>query len=572
MFARFGFVLLTALALVGSYTSARAADPEEGFVWMFDGKNLTGWDGDPKFWSVGDGGEIIGRTTKENPTKGNTFLIYRKGEVADFEFRCEFKIEGGNSGIQYRSEEVAKWVIKGYQADFDAAGGWTGSLYEEKGRGVLAKRGNKVLVPAGGKPENKETIAEEKAVVESVKKADWSSYTIIAEGNHLIQKVNGITTVDLTDEDDKAGKKQGLLALQLHAGPPMIVQFRNLRIRHIKPADPAKAAKPFEAAPAKKDGASIAPQQTIRFASARLAPAEAAAAAKAESKKIVFVAGKPSHGYGAHEHNAGCILLAKELEKAMPGYKTVVYRNGWPTEAGAFDGADAIIMYCDGGGGHMVNAHLEEVDALAKKGVGIVCIHYGVEVPADPAGKKFLDWIGGYFEANWSVNPHWTPTFDKFPEHPITRGVKPFTINDEWYYHMRFRPEMKGVTPILSALPGQDTLVRKDGPHSGNPDVRKAIANKEIQHVAWASEGAGGQRGFGFTGGHDHWNWGCPDFLKVVLNAIVWTAHGEVPATGVQAPAVSMADLEANQDYPVPKNFNRDAQVKKINAAGGKVE
>lgn len=568
MFVRLSLLLLTAISFAGfTAAPARAADLEEGFEWLFDGKTLNGWDGDPKFWSVRDGGVITGETTKENPTKGNTFLIYRKEEVADFEFRCDFKIVGGNSGIQYRSEEVAKWVIKGYQADFDAAGGWTGSLYEEKGRGVLAKRGNKVVIPNGGKPENKEKIAEEQAVVDSVKKAEWSQYTILVEGNHIIQKVNGITTVDLTDEDAEKGKKQGLLALQLHAGPPMVVEFRNVRIRHIKKADPAKAAKPFEAAPAKKDGASLNRVPT-RFASARLAAAEGAK----DGKKIVFVAGKPSHGYGAHEHNAGCILLAKELEKALPNYKTVVYRNGWPTEAGAFDGADAIIMYCDGGNGHMVNAHLDEVDALAKKGVGIVCIHYGVEVPAEPAGKKFLDWIGGYFEANWSVNPHWTPKFDKLPEHAITRGVKPFSINDEWYYHMRFRPEMKGVTPILSALPGLDTLSRPDGAHSGNPHVRKAVAAGEIQHVAWASENRSGQRGFGFTGGHDHWNWGAPDFLKLVLNAIVWTAHGEVPANGVEAPTVTFADLEANQDYPVSKGFNREAQVKKINAAGGKVE
>ncbi|MCE9606554.1 MAG: DUF1080 domain-containing protein [Planctomycetia bacterium] len=542
MFARLGLLLITALTLAASAATVRAADPEEGFIWMFDGKSLEGWDGDPKFWSVGDGGAITGRTTAENPTKGNTFLIYRKAEVADFEFRCEFKIIGGNSGIQYRSEEVAKWVIKGYQADFDAGGGWTGSLYEEKGRGILAKRGNKVLVPAGGKPENKESIVTEKEVVDSVKKEDWNSYTILAEGNHLIQKVNGITTVDLVDEDDKAGKKSGLLALQLHAGPPMTVEFRNIRIRHIKSAKP------------------------VEKVSKRLAPPAG------EGKKIVFVAGKPSHGYGAHEHNAGCILLAKELEKALPNYKTVVYRNGWPTEAGAFDGANAIIMYCDGGGGHMVNAHLEEVDALAKKGVGIVCIHYGVEVPADPAGKKFLEWIGGYFEANWSVNPHWTPKFDKLPEHAITRGVKPFSINDEWYYHMRFRPELQGVTPILSALPGPDTLTRPDGAHSGNPNVRKAVAAGEIQHMAWASENAGGGRGFGFTGGHDHWNWGCPDFLKIVLNAIVWTAHGEVPAEGVVAPTVTLAELEKNQDYPAPANFNRETVIKKINAAGGKAD
>src|SRR5205814_9146064 len=131
--ASFLALLVCSLAAV----SVRAAD-DQGFIHLFNGKTLQGWDGDPKFWSVNDGGCITGRTTADNPTKGNTFLIWRGGTVGDFEFRCEFKIDGGNSGIQYRSEEVPdqKWVIRGYQADFDDKGVRVGSLYEEKGRGV----------------------------------------------------------------------------------------------------------------------------------------------------------------------------------------------------------------------------------------------------------------------------------------------------------------------------------------------------------------------------------------------------------------------------------------------------
>ena len=159
-------------------------------------------------------------------------------------------------------------------------------------------------------------------------------------------------------------------------------------------------------------------------------------------KKIVFIAGNPSHGYGSHEHNAGCDLLSRLLRMALPEAQIEVVHNGWPKDPSILSGASAIVMYCDGGRGHMVVPHRKEVDALAKKGTGIVCIHYGVEVEKDKGGVEFLDWIGGYFEMNWSVNPHWTATFDAFPEHPITRGVKPFEINDEWYYHMRFRPEM----------------------------------------------------------------------------------------------------------------------------------
>ncbi len=532
MIRRLGWLFSFVFAL----TSWVQAQDEAGFESLFDGKTLTNWDGNPEFWSVRDEA-ITGQTTPEKPTKGNTFIIYRKATVSDFELRLKFKIVGGNSGVQYRSEEVSPWVIKGYQADFDGAGGWTGTLYEEKGRGILAKRGNKVQITADGKKAGTE-IAKEADILAAVKQDDWNDYTIIADGNHLIHKVNGVTTIDVTDDEAAKRRMSGLLALQLHAGPPMTVQFKNIRLKKL-------ASPVLKSSALKNDG---------------------------EKKRIVFVAGRPSHGYGAHEHNAGCLLLARELQRAKPGYEVVVHRNGWPTEANAFAGADTIVMYCDGGGGHMVNPNLEQVDALTKKGVGVVCIHYAVEVPKGPSGDKFLDWIGGYFEMNWSVNPHWTARFEKLPVHPITRGVKPFAINDEWYYHMRFRPEMKGVTPILSALAGPDTLTRKDGPHSGNPYVRESVAKGEMQHVGWASERPDGGRGFGFTGGHDHWNWGHPDFRKTVLNAIVWTAKGEVPAEGVEVAPVSAEDLEANPDYPRPANYNREIiQQRMVNEEPKKV-
>jgi len=296
------------------------------------------------------------------------------------------------------------------------------------------------------------------------------------------------------------------------------------------------------------------------------------------NKRVAFVAGTLSHGYGAHEHKAGNILLARSLEKAMPGFDTAVFTDGWPKDPNALDGFDCIVMYCDGGGGHMVNPHLDQVDAFAKQGVGIVCLHYGVEVPAEPAGKKFLDWIGGYFEANWSVNPHWTAKYTKFPEHPITNGVKPFEINDEWYYHMRFRPDMQGVTPILTDMPPSNTLVRDDGSlarpdnaHNNNPHVREAVlVRKEPQHMAWASENEGGGRGFGFTGGHDHWNWGNPNFRKVVLNAIVWCAQGKVPENGVNSPEVTLEDLQANQDFDAKPGTDFSGIQKQLDAWNGR--
>lgn len=286
----------------------------------------------------------------------------------------------------------------------------------------------------------------------------------------------------------------------------------------------------------------------------------------AEKKKIVFFAGPPSHGYGSHEHYAGCMLLAKSLQEGMPDYEVDVVRSNWPAE-GWLDEADVLIMYSDGGGGHPVNAHLKEVDEQAKRGMGIVCIHYAVEVPIGDSGKAFLDWIGGYFETDWSVNPHWEADFAKLPDHPITRGVKPFKADDEWYYHMRFREGMEGVTPILTAVPPESTLSRPDGPHSGNPHVR--AEKGKPQHVAWAAERPDGGRGFGFTGGHWHWNWGNPDFRKTVLNAIVWCAKDEVPKNGVESGKVGLDRLLENQDDPKPENLNTEEIKNKYKVSGG---
>ena len=291
------------------------------------------------------------------------------------------------------------------------------------------------------------------------------------------------------------------------------------------------------------------------FAASRGSAAEQANA----KRKILFLAGKASHGYGAHDHLAGTRLLAKSLNESNVPISAEVYHYDWPTDPKAFEGVDCVVMYGDGGPGHMMIEHLDELDALAKKGVGVVCLHYAVEVPKGPAADKLLDWIGGYFETDWSVNPHWTAKFTKFPEHPITRDVQPFEINDEWYYHMRFRDGMRGVTPILTDLPPKDSLSRPDDPHAGNPGVRAAIARGELQHVAWAVEREDGGRGFGFTGGHNHWNWSDPNFRKLVLNAIVWSAKAEVPAEGVVDQPKTMADMEANPDEKPPKNFDREA-------------
>jgi type 1 glutamine amidotransferase len=271
--------------------------------------------------------------------------------------------------------------------------------------------------------------------------------------------------------------------------------------------------------------------------------------ARAADAKIVLVAGPPSHGPGDHEHRAGCLLLAKCLNQ-VPGVQALVVSNGWPGDVQVFDGAAAVAIYSDGGGGHpfIQSDRLKVLGAMMNKGVGLGCIHYAVEVPKDKGGPELLAWTGGYFETWWSVNPFWDADFTALPTHPVTRGVKPFKARDEWYYHMRFPPDMKGVTPILTAMPPASTLNRPDDAHGNNPAVREAVlVRKEPQHLMWVIERPDGGRGFGFTGGHPHQLWGHNDFRKVVLNALLWIAKVEVPLGGV-ASTVTAEDLKPNLD------------------------
>jgi type 1 glutamine amidotransferase len=273
-----------------------------------------------------------------------------------------------------------------------------------------------------------------------------------------------------------------------------------------------------------------------------------ATAAFAADKKIVFLAGKPSHGPGQHEHRAGCLLLQSCL-KDVPGVTTEVVTNGWPADEKVFDGAAAVVVYCDGGKGHPLiqGERLKTIGALMDKGVGFACLHYAVEPTKEAGQKEFLDWMGGAFEIHWSVNPTWIAEFKFIPEHPVTRGVMPFSIRDEWYFHMRFRDGMKGVTPLLSAVPTPGTIKRNDGPHENNPTVRDEVERGLVQHTAWVAERPNGGRGFGFTGGHYHENWGNDSFRKLALNAILWVAKVEVPAAGVQS-TVTEEQLKANLD------------------------
>jgi hypothetical protein len=219
-------------------TASQADESADGFNRIFNGQNLEGWDANPKFWRV-EAGVIVGQTTPENPTATNTFCIWQAGNLEDFVLRAKFKIDGGNSGIQYRSKDNGNWSVSGYQADFDAATVWTGSLYEERGRGVLAKRGNRVVIKEDGKKEPTE-IAKESDIVANIKKDDWNEYEISAVGNVLTHKLNGMTTIEVVDEQASARAMSGILALQVHAGPPMKVEFKDIQLKRLPVAESGK--------------------------------------------------------------------------------------------------------------------------------------------------------------------------------------------------------------------------------------------------------------------------------------------------------------------------------------------
>lgn len=270
---------------------------------------------------------------------------------------------------------------------------------------------------------------------------------------------------------------------------------------------------------------------------------------KGKKTKIIFISGKPSHGKMKHEHRAGNMILAKALnDSGLNVDAQLVPHYGYPKDPSILDDASTIVVFSTGHRGHALKSHLDEFDELMKKGIGVVMIHWATEAEKGKAGEKFLAWMGGFCDLNWSVNPHWKPNFTQFPNHPISNGVKPFSVDDEWYYHMRFRDNLEGVTPILSDLPPPETLRRPDGDRSGNPTVRAAVANGEPQHVAWAYQRPDGGRGFGFTGAHNHESWQDDNFRRVVLNAILWTAKLEVPSAGCPSPTPDKIQIQKNID------------------------
>lgn len=240
---------LLAVCLVSSILAvcpiAVAADI--GFQPLFNGRDLSGWEGNLKLWSVKEGA-ITGVTHADPKLTHNTFLVYTNGTFDNFELRLAYRIVAGNSGIQYRSRVLREGefgpVVGGYQADFEAGPTYSGILYEEQGRGILANRGQKTVVRADPDDPQKHqvevtgSVGESAVIQAAIRNEDWNDYIIIARGNRLQHFINGLPTIEVVDEHPARAAQSGVIALQIHTGPPMVVQFRNVRIRSLAAIEP----------------------------------------------------------------------------------------------------------------------------------------------------------------------------------------------------------------------------------------------------------------------------------------------------------------------------------------------
>lgn len=235
------FVACVAIAVNALAQDTRAPAEPAGMQSLFNGKDLTGWDGDPKLWSVKDGA-IRGETTEANPAIGNTFIIWKDGVLKDFDLRLSFRSSSSNnSGIQYRSKHITdgvrnKWVVRGYQHEIrneNTLPSVSGFIYDEGGkRGRMCLVGEKVRW-TDGKEQAKDSLISAEEFKNLFKLDDWNDVIIMARGNHIVHYLNGRQIIDFTDESPMAAK-EGILALQLHAGKPMWVEFKNIRLKELK--------------------------------------------------------------------------------------------------------------------------------------------------------------------------------------------------------------------------------------------------------------------------------------------------------------------------------------------------
>jgi hypothetical protein len=245
-----GFLLLLFFAF-GCHTSGQSQSKKNGFVQIFDGKSLKNWKGDTTLWRV-ENGSLVGEISPYKALTTNSFMIWQGGQPKDFELKLEYRItENGNSGINYRSEQLSDvpHALRGYQADIDGKNYYTGQNYEERGRTTLAYRGQKTLIkqpenPGGGLSEGVKNNAWTGLVVTQslgnldslktlIKSEAWNECHLIIKGNRLQHFINGVLMSDVTDNDTVHRKMNGSLGVQVHVGPPMKVEYRNIRLKQL---------------------------------------------------------------------------------------------------------------------------------------------------------------------------------------------------------------------------------------------------------------------------------------------------------------------------------------------------
>lgn len=267
--------------------------------------------------------------------------------------------------------------------------------------------------------------------------------------------------------------------------------------------------------------------------------------------KIVLIAGAPdaTTASGEHEHFAGSVLLMNMLRQS-PGVFPVLARE-WPKNPDTLKDARAVVFYMNGGAKQPLLQHADEVQKLADAGVGIVHVHQVIDYPTEPS-KRAMAWLGGVYEPKTGARGHWVARYDQFPDHPVTRGVEPFSLMDGWILKLRFVPDLKGVTPLLrthppaKAAPAVAGKPAEAGPTTDSPD----------DIVCWTYDRPDGGRSFVFTGGHEQKNWGIPGLRRLVVNGILWTARVDVPKEGARVdldPADIMTHLDRKPPKPKPQ-------------------
>lgn len=297
-------------------------------------------------------------------------------------------------------------------------------------------------------------------------------------------------------------------------------------------------------------------------ASVSVAVCLTAAVARAEGedsgrKQILFFAGHDSHGWGAHQHPAGSIVLSECLKAAGLDIGVELVME-WP-DAERLQRADALVIYADGWWSHPATGHLDELEAFMNRGGGLTVLHWATGIGGDDLGtqrdqhdepirKRWRSLVGADFEPWHSVSRFWDASFEKLADHEVTRGVPPFVVWDECYFHLRCTdPEHAHVTRLHEALPPAEIIHPGRAADSGSESALEAVGKrKETQYCAWGFERPGGGRAFGYTGGHLHWNWARDDVRKLILNGICWTSGARVPDKGIDSPRPDAARMLAN--------------------------